>query len=48
MDRLLTVIQRLVIVAVWLLSVGTIVMGLGLSQLKDMVFTLGYFCLRLL
>ena len=30
MDRLLTVIRRLVIVAVWLLSVGTIVMGLGL------------------
>jgi hypothetical protein len=30
MDRLLSVIQRLVIVAVWLLSVGTIVMGLEL------------------
>ena len=30
MDRLLSVIQRLVIVAVWSLAVGTIVMGLGL------------------
>jgi hypothetical protein len=30
MDRLLSVIQRLVIVAVWLLAAGTIVMGLGL------------------
>ena len=30
MDRLLSVIQKLVIVAVWLLAAGTIVMGLGL------------------
>ena len=34
MDRLLSVIQRLVIVAVWLLSVGTIVMGLGLFTVE--------------
>ena len=34
MDKLLTVIQKLVTLAVWLLAVGTIVMGLGLFTVE--------------
>ena len=35
MDKLLTVIQRLVIVAIWLVAVGTIVMGLASFTVDD-------------